>query len=61
MMKVNLTQSMQSLLYESKQPNADMKQIIGKAVQLGMNYQESIIKDGIAIVFESLHKNTNNK
>ena len=32
------------------------RQIIAKAVQLGMKYQEAKIKEGINIVFEELHK-----
>ena len=31
------------------------KLIIAKAVQLGMQYQEEMIKEGINIVFNSLH------
>lgn len=31
------------------------KQIIGKAVALGMNYQEAKIRKGIDIVFNELH------
>lgn len=50
---------MQSLLEESKKKDSSMKQIIAKAVQLGMNYQEDLIKNGIDIVFKSLHTNKN--
>ena len=31
--------------------------VIAKAVQLGMHYQEEMIKEGINIVFQQLHKN----
>ena len=34
------------------------RQIIAKAVQLGMKYQEEKIKKGINIVFEELNKKT---
>lgn len=50
---------MQSLLKEIEKKDANMKQIIAKAVQLGMNYQEELIKNGIDIVFKSLHTNKN--
>ena len=33
------------------------RQVIAKAVQLGMKYQEDKIKEGINIVFEELNKN----
>ena len=33
----------------------NFKQIIAKAVQLGMKYQEDIIKEGIDIIFKELH------
>lgn len=36
--QTSLSQSMQYLLLESEKKNANMKQIIAKAVQLGMNY-----------------------
>lgn len=59
MTQTSLSQSMQSLLEETKKKDANMKQIIAKAVQLGMNYQENLIKNGIDIVFKSLHTNKN--
>lgn len=31
------------------------KQVIAKAVQLGMKYQEEKIKEGIDIIFKELH------
>ena len=34
----------------------DIKSIIAKSVQLGMQYQEEKIKEGINIVFSELHK-----
>lgn len=52
---------MQFLLNESEKKKLSVKQIIAKAVQLGMDYQESMIKSGINIVFNSLHtKNIKN-
>lgn len=36
---------------------ANERQIIARAVQLGMKYQEEKIKEGINIVFEELNKN----
>lgn len=33
----------------------NFKQIIAKAVQLGMKYQEDVIKEGIDIIFKELH------
>lgn len=51
---------MQFLLSESEKKKLSVKQIIAKAVQLGMDYQEQKIKNGMAIVFSALHdKNTN--
>ena len=37
-------------------PNPNFKNIISKAVGLGMAYQEEKIKEGIDIVFNELHK-----
>ena len=52
-----LNSSMNKLLDELS--NSDNKKsdklIIAKAVQLGMQYQEEMIKEGINIVFNSLH------
>ena len=45
-------------LFEELQNSKDKKTnklIIAKAVQLGMQYQEEMIKEGINIVFNSLH------
>lgn len=52
-----LNSSMNKLLDElSKSDNKKLdKLIIAKAVQLGMQYQEEMIKEGINIVFNSLH------
>lgn len=36
--------------------NQNFKKIIATAVQLGMQYQEEKIKEGINIVFSELHK-----
>ena len=52
-----LNSSMDKLLDElskSTDKKSD-KLIIAKAVQLGMQYQEEMIKEGINIVFNSLH------
>ena len=46
---------MQFLLSESEKKKLSAKQIIAKAVQLGMDYQEQKIKNGISIVFSALH------
>lgn len=51
---------MQFLLSESEKKKLSVKQIIAKAVQLGMDYQEQKIKNGINIVFDSLHTKTQN-
>ena len=51
---------MKFLLSESEKKKLSVKPIIAKAVQLGMDYQEQKIKNGISIVFNALHdKNTN--
>lgn len=57
MTKEQLSSSMDKLLDElSKSDNKKLdKLIIAKAVQLGMQYQEELIKEGINIVFNSLH------
>ena len=46
---------MQFLLSESEKKKLSVKQIIAKAVQLGMDYQEQKIKNGISIVFSALN------
>ena len=46
---------MQFLLSESEKKKLSVKQIIAKAVQLGMDYQEQKIKNGISIVFSAFH------
>ena len=53
-----LKEAMSSLLNELEKSESKItdKQIIGKAVALGMNYQESKIRSGIDIVFDELHK-----
>lgn len=58
MTKENLSSSMDKLLDElSKSDNKKSdKLIIAKAVQLGMQYQEEMIKEGINIVFKALHE-----
>lgn len=60
MTEKQLKDAMNGLLIELHNPmvssqSAAEKQIIAKAVQLGMTYQEDKIKDGINIVFKELH------
>ena len=43
------------LLKEVEDKKLNPKIIIAKAVQLGMNYQEQKIKEGLNIVFSTLH------
>ena len=52
---INLVESMKELLKEVEDKKLDPKIIIAKAVQLGMNYQEQKIKEGLNIVFSTLH------
>ena len=40
----------------TKEESIQYKQIIAKAVQLGMDYQKDKIKNGIDIVFHELNK-----
>ncbi len=40
----------------TKEEITQYRQIIAKAVQLGMDYQEQKIKEGIDIVFKALHE-----
>lgn len=40
----------------TKEESMQYKQIIAKAVQLGMDYQKDKIKNGIDIVFHELNK-----
>lgn len=61
MTEKQLKDAMNGLLIELHNPSmpsrADAeKQIIGKAVQLGMKYQEDKIRAGINIVFKELNK-----
>lgn len=51
-----LKKAMNALLTKSKIEGTDNKKIIGEAVQLGMQYQEEKIKEGINIVFSELNK-----
>ena len=46
---------MKELLKEVEDKKLNPKIIIAKAVQLGMNYQEQKIKEGLNIVFSTLH------
>lgn len=43
-------------IYNECKSKKDVKIALAKAVQLGMNYQEELIKAGIDTVFEELHK-----
>ena len=52
---INLAESMKELLKEVEEKKLNPKIIIAKAVQLGMNYQEQKIKEGLNIVFSTLH------
>ena len=52
---INLAESMKELLKEVEDKKLNPKIIIAKAVQLGMNYQEQKIKEGLNIVFSTLH------
>lgn len=52
---INLVESMKELLKEVEDKKLNPKIIIAKAVQLGMNYQEQKIKEGLNIVFSTLH------
>lgn len=46
-----------NILYsESKKENADLKNILGKAVSFGMKYKEEQIKEGIDILFKAIHE-----
>lgn len=61
MTEKQLKDTMNGLLIELHNPaissRADAeKQIIAKAVQLGMTYQEEKIKEGINIVFNEINK-----
>ena len=61
MTEKQLKDAMTGLLIELHNPNissvaANEKEIIAKAVQLGMKYQEEKIKGGIDIVFNTLHE-----
>ena len=47
---------MTGLLASCNENNPNFKEIIAHAVQLGMQYQEEKIKEGIEIVFNELHK-----
>ena len=51
---IDLKEQMNLLYKEWATKNIDIKIVIAKAVQLGMNYQEEKIRSGIDIVFQSL-------
>lgn len=52
-LKTNMTQLFNIL--EQATTAEQKKQIIGSAVQLGMKYQEELIRSGIDTVFHALH------
>lgn len=55
-LKQAMTKLYQELLNPIVQNHAvTHKNVIAKAVQLGMKYQEDIIKEGIDIIFKELH------
>lgn len=47
---------MNGMLTACKEKNPNFRAIIASAVQLGMQYQEERIKEGIDIVFNEIHK-----
>ena len=55
---IDLKNELNKLLDElnATKTQMDIKAILAKAVQLGMDYQEQKIKAGIDIVFNELHK-----
>jgi len=55
---IDLKNELNKLLDELNTTKTQMgiKAILAKAVQLGMDYQEQKIKDGINIVFSALHE-----
>lgn len=61
MTETQLKLSMSKLIEDLHNPiisntGINERQVIAKAVQLGMQYQEEKIKKGIEIVFEEIHK-----
>lgn len=61
MTETQLKLSMNKLIEDLHNPTVsntavNERQVIAKAVQLGMQYQEEKIKKGIEIVFEEIHK-----
>ncbi len=52
---------MNGMLFACKEKNPNFREIIATAVQLGMQYQEEKIKEGIEIVFNELHEKYYNK
>lgn len=47
---------MNGMLAACKEKNPNFRSIIASTVQLGMQYQEERIKEGIDIVFNEIHK-----
>lgn len=45
-----------NFLLEKYKDGNNIRKLIGESVQLGMDYQEQLIKEGINIVFKTLHK-----
>ena len=61
MTETQLKLSMSKLIEDLHNPivsntGVNERQVIAKAVQLGMQYQEEKIKKGIEIFFEEIHK-----
>lgn len=56
MTEQQLKERMEVCYKECFKENPNFKKIIATAVQLGMQYQEEKIKEGINIVFSELHK-----
>lgn len=44
-----------NMIYEKHKNSQNIKQVIADAVSLGMKYREEEIKDGINIVFKTIH------
>ena len=56
MTEQQLKEGMEVCYRECFTERRNFKKIIAKAVQLGMQYQEEKIKEGIDIIFNELHK-----
>lgn len=56
MTEQQLKEGMEVCYRECFTERRNFKKIIAKSVQLGMQYQEEKIKEGIDIIFNELHK-----